>query len=299
MTTLNIDSAKRWPCWAVLLCLLAGRLSAASVDFAQEISTNSSASAITTAQSLLNRIVIVGASASAGFTVSEPFGGTNTEWLTLSRYLDAALVWPHQPISNLANALFFLRPETFGRGQIELAKRTNPTLVVGADFLFWYCYGEVPKETDRRMRFESGLELLNQLSVPLVIGDIPDASAAAGGMLSPAQIPTPETISAANRRLNEWVATRKEVRVLSLSGFMRAAMADRGITIGDYTLPDGQTRSLLQNDKLHPTAQGAATLALAILDSLPVTQSPRNSSDIRWDPKLLIERVRSSVTVAR
>ena len=36
---------------------------------------------------LWQKIVLVGASASAGFTVSEPLGGTNTARLRLSRYV--------------------------------------------------------------------------------------------------------------------------------------------------------------------------------------------------------------------
>src|ERR1017187_639287 len=85
------------------------------------------------------RIVMVGASASAGFTLAEPFGGTNTQKCRLSGYLDAALTAPHEPVKNLANALFFLMPEPAARMQIEQAAKARPTLVVGLDFLFWFC----------------------------------------------------------------------------------------------------------------------------------------------------------------
>src|SRR5712691_4205822 len=90
------------------------------------------------------RIVMVGASAAAGFTESEPLGGPKTEQYRLSRYLDAALLVAHEPVQNLANAMFFIQPEAAGRYQIDQALKARPTLVVAIDFLFWYCYGEGP-----------------------------------------------------------------------------------------------------------------------------------------------------------
>ena len=86
---------------------------------------------------------MVGASATAGFTMSEPFGGTNTAQYRLNRYVEAALLAPHEPVTNLASALFFLQPEAAGRSQIDLALKLKPTLVVGVDFPFWFCYGDV------------------------------------------------------------------------------------------------------------------------------------------------------------
>src|SRR6185312_13728979 len=58
-----------------------------------------------------SRIVMVAASATAGFTESEPLGGTATSQFRLSRYLDAAVAVPHEPVKNLATAMFFLQPE--------------------------------------------------------------------------------------------------------------------------------------------------------------------------------------------
>ena len=154
---------------------------------------------------------MMGASATAGFTESEPLGGPKTDQYRLSRYLDAALLTPHEPVQNLANSMFFIQPEAAGRYQIDQALQTRPTLVVGVDFLFWFCYGEGLTEKDRLQRFEKGLKLIEAVQCPLVVGDIPDASGASIDMLPPDQIPSAETMSAANRRLKEWAATRKNV----------------------------------------------------------------------------------------
>src|SRR5689334_20460429 len=80
-----------------------------------------------TEKSLWSRIVMIGASASAGFNESEPFGGPTTSRLRLNRYLDAALVGAHEPVRNFASAMFFMQPEQQGQSQSERALQSNPS----------------------------------------------------------------------------------------------------------------------------------------------------------------------------
>jgi len=271
----------------VFLMALIG--TAAVAGAAQELpkaaSAPSTSSDTTAAKPPWGRIVMVGASASAGFTESEPLGGPTTPQYRLSRYLDAALLAPHEPVQNLAHTMFFANAEAAGRDQIDRALKARPTLVIGIDFLFWFCYGDGPTDKDRLQRFEKGLKLLEAVQCPLVLGDIPDASGASNDMLPADQIPSLEAMSAANRRLKEWAATRRQVVIVSLSGFMRAAMVDKALTIRGYKLPQGQTRILLQSDKLHPSPPGCAVLALAILDAFQSTRPASSAADVRWDPK--------------
>ena len=159
------------------------------------------------------RVVVIGASASAGFTMSEPLGGTNTLKLRLDRYLDAAIRSPHDPIQNFASTMFFMQPETQGRFQIDRALKAAPTFVVAPDFLFWFCYGAGTNLEHRLSRFEFGLKLLEKIPCPVVVGDIPDCSAAVNGILDPEEIPSKEAIKAANERLKQWVATHPKAKV--------------------------------------------------------------------------------------
>lgn len=234
--------------------------------------------------SLWERMVMVGASVSAGFTATEPLGGPYTRQLRLNRHVDTALLVPHEPVRNLANTLFFLQPELLGRQQIERALEARPTLVLGVDFLFWFCYGDGSTDEERLRRFEKGLTLLETIQCPLVLGDLPDASAAVNDMLRPEQIPSTNALAAANRRLNEWAATRPKVVILRLSHFMRTAMANQALTIRGETLPAGRTRSLLQNDKLHSSPLGCAVLTLAALEALQLRHAFPNSH-VRWDAR--------------
>ncbi len=283
----SIRFAQRTTRLAVFLIAITG--SAAMTGERQEPRTPASLPSVAAepaaARPPWGRIVMVGASATAGFTETEPLGGPTTPQYHLSRYLDAALAVPHEPVRNFGDRLFFVQPETVGRYQIEQALKARPTLVVGVDFLFWFCYGDGPAEKDRLQRFEKALNLLEAVPCPLVVGDIPDATGAADTLLSADQIPRIETMSAANRRLREWAASRPRVVIVSLSGFMRTVMANQALTVRGYTLPEGKTRLLLQSDKLHPSPRGCSVLALAILDAFQSTRPAGSADQIRWDPK--------------
>lgn len=230
------------------------------------------------------RIVLIGASVTAGFTESEPFGGPKTHPLRLNRYVDAALAVPHEPARNLASAFVFLQPESASRKQIDDALRAQPTLVLGLDFLFWFCYGDGNTDDERLQRFNQGLKLLESFKCPVVLGDLPDASAAVNRQLRPDQIPTPRALAAANRRLREWAAGRHQVAILPLSSFMRTTLRNQSLRVHRQVLPAGKTLGLLQADRLHPSATGAAFLAVTLLDTFQSTRRGSPDGEVRWDP---------------
>jgi hypothetical protein len=281
------------PCrWlaTILLFVLAGfGVAGAPSDSTSTISP--SAARNTVAKSPWQRIVMLGASATAGFNAAEPLGGSNAPLYDLSRYVDAALKVPHEPVHNLGNAFFFFQPQLFAQQQLTQALTNKPTLIIGVDFLFWFCYGEGRTDEDRLQRFGQGLKLLEKVDCPLVVGDIPDASAAVNGMLRPDQMPSLKVIASANLRLKEWAAGRRQVAIVGLSEFMRNAMANRAITIHAYVLPAGNTRVLLQNDKLHASPPGCAVLALAVLDAFQSTRHGIHAEEVCRDPKEISRRV--------
>ena len=108
---------------------------------------------------------------------------------------------------------------------------------------------------------------------------------ASNDMLPADQIPSAETMSAANRQLKEWAASRRQVVIVSLSGFMPSAMANQALTIHGHTVPEGKPRDLLQSDKLHLSALGSAVLALAILGAFQSGRPAQSAAEIRWNPK--------------
>lgn len=236
------------------------------------------------------RIVMVGASVTAGFTMSEPLGGPKTAQYNLGRYLEAAIAVPHEPVRNFGNALFFMGPESGGRLQIDQALRAKPTLVTAIDFLFWFCYGDADSDAKRMQRLERGLKYLEDLQCPVIVGDIPDASSATD-ILSGDEIPSRKVLRSANRRLREWASKRPQVMIVPLSEFMRAAKSGAALTCHHRVLAVGKTRSLLQRDQLHPSQRGCAALALALLDAIESTRPDAPADEIRWDPKDVLQRV--------
>jgi hypothetical protein len=212
-------------------------------------------------------------------------GGPNTPQYRLSRYLDAALSAPHPPIQNLANTFFFANAEAEGQKQINLALKASPSLLVGVDFLFWFCYGPAGTEQERAARFEKGLKMLEPVRCPLILGDVPDASAAVNGMLSPEEIPTAKAMAAANQRLKKWAADRRQTVIVPLGAFMRTVLANEAFTVHGQTIPRGRTQDLLQPDQLHPTPPGAAVLALVVLDAVQSACPGIKTDGIRWNPK--------------
>lgn len=232
----------------------------------------------------LERVAVIGASASSGFVLSEPFGGTNTDSCRLSHYLDAAIVAPHQPPKNLSSPLFFLSPEAIATQEIEACTNGHPSLVVAVDFLFWFCYGEGNTDADRAARFEVGLQLLERIPCPLVVGDIPDASLATNsGILSIAQVPSETARQTANQRLRQWAATRPDVTVVPLDKFMAAVKANAAINGRKISVTAGKTYALLQTDRLHPNSRGAALLSLGILDTFASRHPEQAKETILWD----------------
>lgn len=270
-------------CWLSALLLL-GILSSGVGKASTESSVNP----------LWQKVVMVGASASAGFTVREPLGGTNTLLLRLNRHVDAALRSPHPPVLNVASSLFFLQPESTGRAQVSRALQEKPSLVLAVDFPFWFCYGKGTNDTDRLQRFEQGLRLLEPLTCPIVIGDLPDASAAVDVILRPDQMPSTNALAVANARLRTWATTRTNVTLVSLATLIQVAEHNRAFSLHGKSIPAGHTRALLQSDNLHPSPEGSAVIALTMLDAL---QSKFHFPDheIQWDPAALVRAVRGTL----
>jgi len=236
------------------------------------------------ADSLWQRVVVIGASASGGFVLSEPFGGPTTTQCKLHYYLDAAITAPHAPVKNFGTAMFFLSPDALAAQEMEAATNSHPTLVIAVDFLFWFCYGGESSEAARSRHLESGLKLLEQIHCPIIVGDIPDASSATNsGIIGPDQVPDGTSLRAANDRLKKWAASHPQTTIVPLAEFMRAVKADEAIKLHTTTLPAGTTRALLQGDGLHPTPRGAAVLSLGIWDAYLKTHPKIPAKEIDWD----------------
>jgi hypothetical protein len=221
----------------------------------------------------LQRIAVIGASGSAGFGVS----------VRLADALEAEIRASHEAMLDLADELVFLSPESSGEAQVERARAFRPTLVFGFDFLFWFGYGDVAKESDRLELLQDGLELLESFDCPLVLSLFPDMSPAIGKMLAATQVPKAETLVLLNQRLEAWAQKRGKVVLLPLPTLLEAMRGDRPLLVGGRLWPAGSTKALLQPDQLHPTQTGLLVVARLAADLLVENKFGFGADDFEQD----------------
>ncbi len=226
------------------------------------------------APALFQRIALLGASLTAGFDLSEPFGGPKSQDFRFSRFVEAAVPGAHERFATNANALIFVQPVNMMDKQITATLATKPSLVLGLDALFWFCYGHAPTEAQRLTRFESGLKLMERIDAPLIVGDIPDGSKAVGGILEKGQMPQQATIAKCNARLASWAQGRKNVTVFPISKLMAAINANDEFKYGGVVWEKGKTLALLRDDSLHPSTHGLALLAVTVLNGAATSANP-------------------------
>ncbi len=236
--------------------------------------------------SRLERVVVMGASLSAGFGAERPFVAV----------VEASLRGKHQPPLDLGDPLFFTSPLQIGAQQASSALDAEPTLLIALDFLFWFGYGTndakgaaIKIESQRLELLERGLKLLEEFECPLVIGDFPDMSAAVGKMLSPEQMPQVSTLPLLSKRVREWAATRKNTFVLPLSEVVLELHSEGEVTIGRHTFPNGS--KLLQPDQLHPTLEGLVAVAQLACDQL-ITAKLARPEDFELELSAVLGKLR-------
>lgn len=217
------------------------------------------------------RMVVIGASSSAGYGASEAARTSRTSPVCLAEFCDKMIRGAHQPVENLASELFFMSPEKEAEMQVAKALELKPSSVVAVDFLFWFGYGK--KSDEARLKdLESGLALLERFTCPLILAAFPDMSAAIGGMLSQEMVPAKEVLRKLNDRIALWARLRKNVLMIPLSEMLESARVGRNVKAGRSEWKDNPLQALLQKDQLHPTVEGLAAIAALSLESLMHSQ---------------------------
>jgi len=198
---------------------------------------------------------VVGASASAGFGIP----------VNLAEALDIVIVAPHEPILQAAEQMIFLSPEASGERMIDRALAAEPTLVVAIDFLFWFGYGTFDRESERLDRLERGLAMLARLDCLVLVSALPDMSAAIGKMLAPAQVPSRKSLEALNARVRDWVESHPRAILFPLPELLARLKSGTAYDIAGHVWPPTADVKLLQDDELHPTIEGLASLACEVV----------------------------------
>lgn len=224
----------------------------------------------------LEKIGVIGASQSAGFGTGLGFRDT----------LEVALRVPHT-IHDSSISSMFLRPLDLGSLQVSSMRLRGVKTVFAVDFLFWFAYGIKPFE-QRRAELRQGMEMLDELGVPVFVGDLPDVHGASRKMISPRQIPRPDELVVLNDDIRQWARQRPLVHLVPLAEWMRLIKEEREVPLGDQVI-DESTGALLQWDLLHATERGQALLTLLVLQSLSEDWGGLNDDDVLADPKAVVD----------
>ena len=240
------------------------------------------------------RIVVIGASASAGFNTWREAGKT----VNIAKVIEAMLGAEHDKVVNVSSGFFFMNPRWMGTQSIRRAVEVKATLVVAVDFLFWFGYGAKSEEK----RFEDldvALKYLSELECLVLLSRIPDMKASVGKMLSARMVPKSATLKKLNARIDAWSAGRKNIIMVPVAKFIDDLRAGKGIEVAEISYPAGSLRKLLQRDELHPTLEGLAAVTALSLIKLCEYSKEVSTDDFEMDPQVIKERVIAAVRAAK
>ncbi|MGI9014637.1 MAG: hypothetical protein ACR2GY_10360 [Phycisphaerales bacterium] len=269
-----------------------------------------------TAPHLLSRIVCVGASATNGFMVSyratDEATGRSQRMNIKMREIIRAGIDVAEPASSeemtlepkfadYSDLMFFLDSPRVGRRLWARTVKAQPTLIIAIDFLFWFSYGDrnaasepLRSEEERLALLDLGLDLLASANCRVIVGDVPDMSAAVGGMLSRAQMPENQTLERVNQRIHEWAKTQPHITVVPLADLIAKMNSNEEIVIGRYTWPAGSRDRLIQPDELHPTLDGMIALAQMVANAIEDLGVDLQPATLNLDPAHVRSRLDAS-----
>ncbi|HEY4055157.1 MAG TPA: hypothetical protein VGM39_01070 [Kofleriaceae bacterium] len=190
-----------------------------------------------------SRIVIVGASVSAGF------GG-----LSFGDAFKTA-VKPTSTVESVASSFLFRNPVGDSTKQLDRAVELHATAVIAIDYLFWDIYGS----TDTSWRDAAlasalaNLERARTAGALIVVGDIPHVVTAAEWMLAKSQIPDEQTLAKYNAQIAEW-ATRDHVLFVPFASWAAPLATNETIELSPGEKVEA--KMLVSSDGLHTNPLG-------------------------------------------
>lgn len=261
----------------------------------------SAPSARTAAAKVTDRVVVIGASISAGFNTSGVAGLPAANLADVLR----KMLPTESTVVSYADTLLFQDPETRGARQIARAKRAKPTMIVAVDYPFWWSYGMWLDENDRLKAMERGLALLDAARdaavkvdgkpVPVLIALLPDTRDLPAGPTVPNvfQVPAKETLTKCNERLRAWAAEREGVIIVPLMEDFERIRGKGTVRVGKAEIDLEKTPAMMQADGLHTTLEGLAFVASRCVESLVKSGVVEEGQIGYEDPIGVVERMRT------
>ncbi len=225
---------------------------------------------------VLNRVVVTGASVTSGFGLTTPpiKGDLGAYPVNMKHVMEGLITSNHHEVEFFGDLLFFKKSREHAKAYIKKIQEYKPTLVIGIDFLFWFGHGTPPEGEEvaefRMEKLNFALDLLSDLQVPLVIGDLPNVQGAIGKMLSRHQVPSEQTLQKLNTRIHTWGEAHENVTIVDVHGLWKKAVNGEEIVLLGATWQAGSQSALLQQDMLHTTLEGTVAASMLVAEALGV-----------------------------
>jgi len=208
--------------------------------------------AVETDEHILARVGVCGPSVSSGAGNGIP----------MSYMLDNAIKTPHSMI-NLAKMGFGLNPCLHAETAMRIFNERKATLVISADYFFWFCFG--PYSSEVRIRsLKNACKIAEKLKCPFMIGDLPDLS---GSRFPGASImaPSSDVTKKLNTMLRKWAAKLPHIYIMPISKWMAAIKSGKPIMINGKEKVYKESE-ILYRDGVHPNIIGMALLSVKMLE---------------------------------
>lgn len=254
------------------------------IVLAMSASFVSGSSAFAAKPDILSNVLVIGASASAGYGTKSEIGG-ESEDVKLAELFTLMIKSKKAKVSDLSDLAFFMSPLETGTALKEIAVKQQPSCLIAIDYLFWFGYGQLETLELRQERLAKGLQMLEDFECPLLISKLPNMKRAVGRILSQEQVPSAEDLKVLNEMITKWAKPRKNVHFVPLGEALDSLYNGKIVRVGKTKWqPPKALTVLMQSDKLHPTITGLAMTATLTLDTM-VKKKLIKKSKVKLDPK--------------
>lgn len=219
---------------------------------------------------VLGKPAFIGASATAGFGAETRCEGeADALPVDLAVAYASVITVNHAPPIRCADALFYRAPTEAAAAQSRTVAEADPSIVFALDWLFWAAYAPISASnsvdassatqhrSERVTRALSELDAMSQRRPPptIVLGDLPDFARAPTSAARPVETLGTTEVAEINAVIRAWAVDRPWVVLVPVSAW-------------PLDVTRAESAPLMQQDGLHPTAEGLVFAMQRICEAL-------------------------------
>lgn len=242
---------------------------------------------------LFARAFVVGSEMTDGYGLQGDLGAPGS----LVDILDASLLFARGPIEKRTFPSTSVAPQ-----QIRAAIDAQATIIIALDYLQPYIYAETGGEEGRRASLDLALRNLEAVQVPLVLGDVPDLTAALSAekpILFAKQMPSPQGLKAVNERIAQWAREHKNVTLAPVSAMFAHVNAGEPFNTRRSSWPAAWLPDLLMKDRMHTRLHGTIAAWLLAQDALCAARPDLDALSFDWSARSIYHKVYASKEAER